>query len=657
MTIFGRLDVFYADGRSESHPLTGAVVTVGSAEGNTIRLEDDAVAPLHFRLRHEAGVVHIADLDAARATYIDGARLPVKAPRRLNENETIRIGDLEIRFYLSSDSPTEAIQAISEQTQPLSIGFRAELLEPAVSVWPSSIAETRLRITNLAGERADFRLEVSGLPDGWVAPARSDFWLAAGETLPISLQIKPSRRADLPPGDYPLAITITRRGEAERPLRLAQTVKLGGYGGLSLALDAQDPDKPGSFNLHLLNLGNQALQLRLAAHEPAAQLEMQLQRDSVNLKAGAKARVPVQVRPRRRPVIGRPSARPFALLATSDDPSAFCVALPGNLNVKPRISHRGLLAGLILAAALLAALASLLLQPPEPAIARFSLSEARVAQGAPVELSWEASDAGRYVIEVERVPIAELPAGRKTYNLDTSAWVDPVEIALVALQGERQAIAVQRLEIYQPVVVREFAADKTSMLRNIRGRLKVRWDVAGAIELDISSPLEFETVSRNSFSAGRGEMALRGSPDAAFQIRLSALDETGAMTEKILEIAIRDPECLPLNDAAIYAGPDSGFPQIQIAIQNAPVLVRARSEAMDWLHVELADGESGWASHSSFFCRGFNLEQLRAIADLPQLPTATPTASPTAVVAQAEAPAATIAATASTSHSAEVASG
>ena len=95
-------------------------------------------------------------------------------------------------------------------------------------------------------------------------------------------------------------------------------------------------------------------------------------------------------------------------------------------------------------------------------------------------------------------------------------------------------------------------------------------------------------------------MALRGSPVAAFQIRLSALDETGVMTERILEIAIRDPECLPLNDAAIYAGPDSGFPQIQIAIQNAPVLVRARTEAMDWLHVELAGGDSGWASPQQF---------------------------------------------------------
>ncbi len=625
MTIFGRLDVFYADGRSASHPLTGSVVTIGSAEDNTICLDDDAVAPLRFHLRHEAGVVQITDLDSERGAYIDGARLPGNAPRRLKENETIRIGGLEIRFYLRSDSPTEAIRTISEQTQPLSIGFRAELVEPAVSVWPSSIAESRLRVTNLAGGRGDFRLEVSGLPDDWVAPARSEFWLAAGETLPISLHIKPSRRADMPPGDYPLVISITRRGEAERPLRLAQTVKLGGYGGLSLALDPPVPGKSESPTLHLLNLGNQTLRLRLAAHEPAAQLEINLPRDIVRLEAGAKSRVAVQARPRQRPVFGRPSARPFALLATSDDPSAYCVALPGALTVRPRISNRGLLASLLLAAALIAALASLLLQPPEPVIARFSLSQARVAQGSQVALSWEASDARRYVIEVERVPIAELPAGRSAYDLDTSAYADPVEIALVALQGERKAIAVQRLDIYQPVVVREFAADKTSMLRHVRGTLKVRWDVAGALELDISSPLGFETVSRNSFSAGQGEIALRGAPEAAFQFRLSALDENGAMTRQTIDIAIRDPECLPLNDAAIYAGPDSRFPQIQIALQNVPVLVHGTSESMDWLLVELASGDTGWASHSSFFCRGFNLEQLRVIRDLPQLPTETPT--------------------------------
>ena len=640
MTIFGRLDVFYADGRSESHPLTGAVVSVGSAEDNTVRLDDAAVSPLHVRLRHRAGVVQITDLNSERGTYIDGARLPANAPRSLKENETIWIGGLEIRFYLRSDSPTQAIRAISEQTQPLAVGFRAELAKPSVSVWPTSIAETRLRITNLTEERSDLRLEVTGLPDGWVAPARSEFWLAADETLPISLHIKPTRRTDLPPGDYPLIITITRRGDSERPLRLAQTVKLGGFGGLSLALDPPIPNSSGSLTLHMRNLGNQEMSLRLAGHEPAAQLEMLLPRDSVRLAAGARTQVALQIRPRHRPIFGRPRAHAFALQATSDDPSSFCVALPGALTVRPRVTNRGLLAGLLLAAAVLAVLASLLLQPPEPVIARFSLSEALVAQGSPVILNWEATDALRYAIEVERVPIAELPAGRTSYSLDTSAYTDPIEVALVALQGEHQAIAVQRLDIYQPVVVREFAADKASMLRNVRGTLKVRWEVSGALELDISNPLGFETVARNSYKAGRGEMALRGAPAAAFQLHLSALDEIGAMTEKTIKIAIRDPECLPLNDTAIYAGPDSRFLQIQIALQNVPVLVHGTSKAMDWLLVELADGESGWASHSSFFCRGFNLEQLRVITDLPPLPTATPraTARQTDAVAQSETP-------------------
>ena len=632
MTAFGRLDVFFADGRSASYPLEGAEISVGSDESNAIRLADAAVSPQHCLLQHQAGAAFITDLDSERGTYIDGDRLPVNMPHQLRDIEEIQIGSVTARFYLRSDSPTEAIQAISDQTQPLSIGFRAELEQPTVSVWPASTAEVRLSISNLTDQRCGFLLEATGLPNNWVNPAQMDFWLSAGETYPVSLQIKPSRRADMPPDNYPLTITVTRLGETEGLVRLALMVELGGFGGLSLALDPPFVNDSGAFKLHLLNQGNEELRLKLAAQEPASRLEIILAQDALRLGPGGRTQVHGAVRPRHRQVLGSPVSRPFALLATNDDPSGYCVALPGYLTVKPHVSKRSLIAVLLVSVALAAVLATILLQPPEPVISRFSLSESQVAQGTPVMLSWEATDAVHYVIEVDRVPLAKLSSLDNSYTLVTNPFVDPVEIALIAVQGEHTAIVKRQLDIYQPVIVERFDSDKTMMLRNVSGTLKVRWVVSGAVELDITNPLGFETVAKNAFTAGHGEIVLRGMPVDEFKIELSALDEIGTITAKTIYIAIREPECTPQIDAALYAGPDSRFPRSQIAIQNVPVLASGTAEDSNWLFIELASGESGWGYHSSFYCQGFDPQDLRVIRDLPQLPTATATPQPTATL-------------------------
>ena len=630
MTAFGRLDVFYADGRSASYPLEGAEISVGSDESNAIRLADEAVSPQHCLLQHQAGAAFITDLDSERGTYIDGDRLPANMPHQLRDIEEIQIGSVTARFYLRSDSPTEAIQAISDQTQPLSIGFRAELEQPTVSVWPASTAEVRLSISNLTDQRCGFLLEATGLPSNWVNPDQMDFWLAADETYPVSLQIKPSRRADMPPDNYPLTITVTRLGETEGLVRLVLMVELGGFGGLSLALDPPFITDSGAFKLHLLNQGNEELRLKLAAHEPASQLEIILAQDALRLGPGGRTQVHGAVRPRHRQVLGSPVIRPFALLTTNDDPSGYCVALPGYLTVKPYMSKRSLIAVLLVSVALAVVLATVLLQPPEPVISRFSLSESRVAQGTPVMLSWEASDAFHYVIEVDRVPLAELSSLDSSYSLVTNPFVDPVEIALIAVQGEHTAIAKWQLDIYQPVIVEQFDSDKTMMLRNVRGTLTVRWEVSGAVELDITNPLGFETVAKNTFTAGHGQIVLRGMPADEFKIELSALDEIGAITARTIHIAIREPECTPRIDATMYAGPDSRFPRRQIAIQNVPVLASGTTADREWLLIELASGESGWGYHSSFFCQGFDPSALKVITDLPELPTVTPTQQPTA---------------------------
>lgn len=634
MAVFGRLDVRYPDGHTDSHRLEGVVVAVGRAENNAIQVHDEAVADRHFRIDVNADAVSITDLGSPSGTFVSGQRLGPYAPRTLRAVEDIRVGALRLTYYQRSDSATVAMPALGEQTQPGGIDFRASLESGEYVVFPASSATISMEVTNRSHAEAAFRVETSGLPEGWVKPASLPFQLPAHESTQLQFQIKPARRSDMKPGDYPLTIAITRRGNVDQVLRLVAIIKLGGYSGLSLALAPALCQEGETFRLFLLNQGNKALELALAVHDPQGQLAAELTPDRVELPPGGRRRISGQVRARRRSWIGKPVSIPFALVAQSRDPSAFTVAAPARVGVSPHWSYRTAAIVAVAVIAILLSAAAILVQSPEPEISSFELSQPLVARGTPVHLDWAVANAQRLVIEVDRARVAELPADSESFTLSTEDFVDPIDIALIALHGDLTAISTRQLDIYEPVFIADFAANKTTMLRRVTDSLVVRWDVSGAVELDVIRPPDFEMVRFDALASMRGEIELRGAPDAAFEIRLAAEDEIGAVVERSIRIAVNDPECVPLHDALLYAGPDRGFQQVRLAVENVPVLVRGRAKDGSWLQVELASGRSGWGMRSNFECRGFDTGALAVIDDVPQLPTATatptPTASPTA---------------------------
>ena len=628
MTPFGRLDILLPDGQHESHLLRGAVVTVGSADSCSLQLSDPSVADQHFRLHAGDKGVTITDLGSTTGTIVDGARIPADKPLNLRDTTTIAIADLRLTFYRRRDSPTISMPAFSEQTQPASTGIRAQLETVQVKVFPAASVTLPLSVTNTGITDAEFGVEISGLPDGWVKPDKLTFPLPAGEDTQLLFLVKPERRADIPPQHLALNINITRLDESQQRLRLVGIIELGGFGGLSLALDPPVRQDNDQFSLYLLNQGNEPLTLALRADDPQSQLDLRLSQAALTLSPGGHAKVTGNVRARRRPLLGQTRLLPFALIAHADNPTDYRVALPGQVSVKPFLSGKlaFLLAAVVVAAIILASL--LLFQPPEPMIDSLSLSHSQVAQGTPVELKWSAKHAERFVIEVERVAIADLSADASAYVMNTSDYIDPIDIALIARQGERTAIATQRLEIFEPVNIVQFFADRTSMLRNVSGSLTVRWAVQGAVSLDISRPLEFETASESRVSLTNGDFTLRGAPAAGFEILLSATDELGNITQLSLPIAVRDPECSPRQDVLLYAGPDARHEPVKVAVEYVPVLVRGTNQDRDWLHIELASGHIGWGAYSNFLCQGFTPANLEVITDIPALPTPTPTATP-----------------------------
>ena len=628
MTVQSRLDILYPDGRSESYVLDQDEITIGSASGNSIQVSGASLAARHIRFSPRDDSVYLTSLDALRLATLDGESAPVNQPQLLRDVCQIRVGELRIVFTQSSDEPTVAMPAFSEATQTTAARFRAELETGRVKVWPFSSASTGLSVANLSDSDGLFRLEISGLPAEWISPNGLTFSVAGADAADLLLQIKPIRGHHCAAGEYPLFISLRQLDGAGESVQLVLLIELGGVGGLSAAVDPARLNSREPFNLVLLNPGNEDLRLQFGFRDPQQKLRVKLTQNSARLKAGERAIISGFAETRRRPLLGKPREYSFALLAEARAPSNYIVALPIAIIVKPILDFRALIAATLAIAMLVLALAAVLYQPPQPTIQSFTMSEETVAQGDQVELSWLASQALRIVIEVNRVPIAELPGDAVSYTLSTQGYVDPIDIAVIAVHGAATDTKSRRLIVYQPVIVHEFEAAKSSLLRGIPSELVINWRMEGAIAHDVSPPAGFEIVQKH-VARDHGEIVISGAPADDFQITLTAEDEIGGETTRALAITVLDPECMPIRDTLLFAGPDSRFERARYAVQNVPVLALGVTATADWLHVELANGESGWGYHSNFRCHGFNPAKLKVVSDLPLLATATLAPLPT----------------------------
>ncbi len=623
MSTVGRIDIEFPDGRRETLWLDEGALTIGGGRDNSFQAPHAGLGRRQLRFFRDGDGAYLTNLDASQAVTIDGAPAQADIPQRLPAVSQIRAGDLRIVFNLSSDQPTEAMAAFSDATQPTAAGFRAQVESAEIQAWAYSSATAALRIENLDAEIGHFHLETGGAAAAWTSPERLTVVVDGHDSLETLLQIRPPVRSDFAPGAYPLTIAIRRLDGLEEAVHLSLIVRLGAFGGLRASLDPPMLRPKSPFALRLRNHGNQALPLRLRAHEPERWLSIRLERRELQLGAGEHAVATGLAEARRKPVFGKSREIDFALQIQAGPPYDYRLTLPATVVIDPWLPTRLLIALALVFGLAMLAFAALLHQPPKPQIARLQLSQRQVAQGTPVELRWEAVDARRFVIEVGPDKVAELPGEASSYTLDTGAYVDPVDITLSALNGEASDILSAALEVFQPATIDHFTADKAALTRDLPGELTISWRATGAAALDISLPPGFEKI--REFSVGEaGEIVIRGKPAEDIRITLRAWDETGAITRRALDIAVEPAECAPTDDILLYQGPDSGFDRASYARREAPVLAKGRSADEQWLQVELANGATGWGARERFACRGFDPASL-VVVDSPARPQANPT--------------------------------
>jgi ABC transport system ATP-binding/permease protein len=108
------------EGQTTVVPLVRDEVSIGRAEGNTIRLTDRNVSRHHAVLRRRDGKLTIEDLDSYNGTLVNGAK--VGEAMSLSPGDEVHMGDYKIALHVDSsevtDESTGARAATSEDAGP-----------------------------------------------------------------------------------------------------------------------------------------------------------------------------------------------------------------------------------------------------------------------------------------------------------------------------------------------------------------------------------------------------------------------------------------------------------------------------------------------------------------------------------------------------------
>jgi hypothetical protein len=637
---YGRLDVYWPDGKLESYLLEKETVSVGRAEGNDIALDTDTISRYHFSILHDDDddIVRITDLDSANGTYVDGTLLNSNDPRELGDVEEIQAGALRLIFRSFDDAPTLPMRPADEDTQRLireEAHFQVEFEQRRVEVWPAASSSVELAVTNTGDDERRFSVRVSGMPGEWLRVNRPEMLLEAGETGYVLLNIKPPRRHTTAPNDYQVTVEIEPHDTPQATLRALIEVSVRPYSGFGMAvIPPLDPGEPATVYLH--NQGSGELSVSLQATDPRKALRFRLPQTALELQPGQRMRVELGLDAMNPPLVGRPVVYPFVVQAHAHNAAGFMAAAESKAAIAPRLPLWGLVsaAGIVLSVLAIGLVALLgLLSPSDPAITNVQLNESEIAAGDTLVISLEPQNLESIDVTVNGEIVSEgLPGDSETIAIDTAGYSGDLTINVLGRRGTQTVDVPLTAFVYQPMTVERFQVEPSTLVRNVVETLSVEWRVPGAEFVRLSGLNEFTNElfrASEQYEAVDRIEGIGGIPAEPLTITLYAEDNTGNALRESLTVPVVDPQCTAAGDVILREGPDPRYQQVATVAEGITVTVLAQSAEAGWLRVRLPGDVPGWGPRESFVCAdNFAVSDLRTEANIPELPTTAPTLAP-----------------------------
>jgi hypothetical protein len=78
-------------------------ITIGRTSNNDVAFNEVSISRFHAYLRFEGGRYLIADAGSKNGSFLDGLRLEPRKERTVMSKSVIRLGDVELTFYVAAD--------------------------------------------------------------------------------------------------------------------------------------------------------------------------------------------------------------------------------------------------------------------------------------------------------------------------------------------------------------------------------------------------------------------------------------------------------------------------------------------------------------------------------------------------------------------------
>ena len=642
---YGRLDVFWPDGKFESFPLNTPSVSVGRSSGCTIVLDTDTISRYHFSITSENESVQLTDLDSANGTFIDGVRLDSNEARLLHGGEEIQIGHLRMIFHMMDDSVTVPVSEVDEDTQRIrrqDYGFSVEVYGPDIPIPPGSHAAMEISIYNSSDEDKRFWVDVLGLPEGWARVNRPQVEVDSNDSAPVLVNIKPPRQSDSAPGDYPVTIAVSQKDDADKRIEVEVVVQILPYSGFGMALAVQTVTPYEPFRLHVHNQGSDPLPIYVMGRSEEESLKFTIPRPQVLLGPGERQVVQGDISPQRRRWFGAPQNRWFDLMVRSQDNAGFLAPVRGYYTDTPILpTWAAILLGIgaIAVIGLVGLALALLLNAsaPPPEIIDFTLQPTLVERGQPIALNWTVNNADGVEISVDGTPVSlQPPADATSFEVDTNAYDGDIVINLTAFNDDERVDLPLNATVYTPMGIDYFEVAPEQLVRHVVNDLNVRWNVNNAVTTHVRGLESLGPVVVEPSYGPEGDFNVSGIASDNFTVILVAEDEHGNVLEQSINIDLLNPECTTTTEEfMLYDAPDATANVIGTHPADTLLVVDGRDETGAWLRTQLPGGVPGWGARTDLVCNDlFSPDALRIQVSTvappeppppPVLPTPTPT--------------------------------
>lgn len=326
---YGKLEIFWPDGRFEAYVLTTDSVTIGQGEGNTIRLDTETLSRYHACIDYIDDIVTLSDMGSEDGTYVNGKRLISNTACTLDDIAEIQIGSLRLLYH-----PLD-----TTHSEPESTDFIVELEKHLLEVHPGAPRTFGIQVTNTSSQAHTYLFDIEGLPQGWVEIDRQEFTLMPDETIDMLVRFDIPRDSLIAPGDHVATVRVWLKDQHEVMLETGVMLQVGDFRGLSAHLSDQHITADEMLNLYVRNHSNVPLNLHISLQSKGGRLYFRRPSQTLVLGPGNRARVPIEVSLKEKdPRVD--DIRPFDVHIVSQDAAGWLVTLRAYVHARPGADWR-----------------------------------------------------------------------------------------------------------------------------------------------------------------------------------------------------------------------------------------------------------------------------------------------------------------------------